>query len=235
MKKLLLVSAFSSALILSACGSSDDVAQIIDDEFVTVSGQTTDINDTPSPLPDVAIEGVYTVPDGLLNPTTISDATSGNFSLSVIKGDAFYLHASKDTYATMNSVKDALSANEAGLEIGLPTKDEANQVITLAFASNTPDLAEKAWLVVGVEDANGDEVNGATISPSPAPEAFVYTDCHGADVANSVTEAACIDERPGPMYIAYYAANTEITVTVGSETQTAPIRMGEITLLEFEQ
>ena len=233
MKKILLVSAFSSALILSACSSSDDAVQIIDDLEVTVSGKTTDIND--GVLPGVAIEGVYTDPGGLLNPTTTSDATTGNFSLSVIKGDAFYLRGTKATYATINSAKGALSANEAGLEIGIPTEIEAQAIITLAFANNTPDLVDKAWLVVDVElAANGDEVDGATIAPLPAPDAFVYTDCNGVDTSNIATEAPC-PNRPGPMYIAYYNASTEITVTVGSETQTAPIRTGEITVLEFEQ
>ena len=232
MKKILLVSAFSSALILSACSSSD-VEKILADEFVTVSGQTTDMNDAP--LPDVAIEGVHTIPGGLLSSITTSDA-DGNFSLSVIKDDAFYLRATKSTYATINTVKGALSANESNFDIGMPTVIEAQAVIILAFASATPipNLADKAWLVVDVSDANG-EVDGATIAPSPAPDAFVYTDCNGVETtSNTATEAPC-PNRPGPMYIAYYDASTEITVTVGSETQTAVVRKGEVTILEFEQ
>lgn len=235
MKNILLVSAFSSALILAACSSSsDDAAQIIADEFITVSGKTTDISDTPLPLQDVAIAGVYGAPGGLLDPTDTSGA-DGSFSLQVIKGDPFSLRATKADYATLNSARAALSANETGVEFGIPTEIEAQAVITLAFASATPDLADKAWLVVDVAlAANGDEVNGATIVPIPAPDAFVYTDCSGADISNIATEAPC-PNRPGPMYIAYYNSATEILVTVGGETQTAPVRMAEITVLEFEQ
>ena len=232
MKKILLISAFSSVLALSACSSSDDPAPIIADEFVTVSGQTTDINDTPSPLLAVDIEGVYIEPDGLLNPTTTSDATSGNFSLQVFKGDSFYLHASKTGFATVNTARATLTVDEKGLEIGIPTEKEAQDVITLAYAS-APNLVDKAWLVVDVEDANGDEVNGAIILPLPAPDAFVYTDCNGADVNNIATEAC--PTRIGPMYIAYFNASAPILVTVGSKTQTANVRLGEITVLEFEQ
>ena len=234
MKKILLVSAFSSALILSACSSSDDVAQIIADELVTVSGQTTDINDTPSPLLAVAIEGVYIEPGGLLNPTTASDATTGNFSLPVLKDNSFYLRAGKTGFATVNTARTTLTVDEKGLEIAIPTEKEAQDVITLAFASNTPNLADKAWLVVDVAlAANGDEVNGATILPVPVPDAFVYTDCNGADVNNIATEA-CLT-RVGPMYIAYFNASAPILVTVGSKTQTANVILGEITVVEFEQ
>ena len=35
-------------------------------------------------------------------------------------------------------------------------------------------------------------------------------------------------------YIAYFDTTGDATVTVGGETQNAPIRMGEITALEFE-
>ena len=233
MKNILLVSAISSVLILSAC-SSDDAAQIIADEFITVSGKTTDISDTPLPLPDVAIAGVYGNPGGLLDPTDTS-GTDGSFSLQVIKGDPFSLRATKAAYATVNSARDALSANETGVEFGIPTEIEAQAVINLAFTSATPNLADKAWLIVDVALAsNGDEVSGATITPLPAPDAFVYTNCFGADTSNIATEAPCLN-RPGPMYIAYYNSATEAQVTVGSETQTAPLRMGEITVLEFEQ
>ena len=235
MKNILLVSAISSVLILPAC-SSDDAAQIIADEFVNVSGQVKDINDAT--LSGVTVEGVYTSPGGLLNPSTTTDG-SGNYALSVIKGDALYLHASKSTYATVNSAKEALNANETGVDIdGIPLITEAQGVIDLALFVSSPPLADKAWLVVDVVAAtNGDDIAGQTITPAPAPPAAVYTNCFGAPDVGGVTVASCMGGRPGPMYIASFdtATETEITVTVGSETQTAVVRKGEITGLEFEQ
>ena len=240
MKKILLVSAFSSALILSACSSSDDVAQFIADEFVTVSGKTTNLDATP--LSDVAIEGVYIEPGGLVNPKD-SSKVDGSFALTVIKDDVFYLRATKSTYATINTARVTLSANEAGLELSIPTVIEAQEVITLAFTATQVPLfkdADKAWFVVDVSDANG-EVAGALILPLPVPDAWVYTDCDGAvSVNNNQTIASCPnDDRTGPMYIAYYNSPApepaEILVTVDGKTQSAPIRLGEITVLEFEQ
>ena len=191
-------------------------------------------------MSDVAIEGVYIEPGGLVNPKD-SSKVDGSFALTVIKDDVFYLRATKSTYATINTARVTLSANEAGLELGIPTVIEAQEVITLAFASNTPDLADKAWFVVDVSDANGDEVNGAIILPLPIPDEWVYTDCDGAvSVNNNQTIASCPnDDRTGPMYIAYYNSPApepaEILVTVDGKTQSAPIRLGEITVLEFEQ
>jgi hypothetical protein len=231
MNKILIASAFSSALILLSACSSDDAAQVIADLEVTVSGKTTDINDAP--LAGVAIEGVYTDPGGLLNPRTTSDA-GGNFSFKVLKGDAFYLRGTKATYTTMNSAKGALSVDEAGLDIGIPTLFEAQDVINLVFMGAPPLLAEKAWLVVDVVSAaNGNDVPGQTITAASTPDGEVYPSCNGAP-GSTETIAGCAD-RPSPMYMAYYNAAIETTVTVGNETQTAPIRMGEITYLEFEQ
>ena len=233
MKKFVLANALSSALILSGCGGggSDDVAQIITDLEVTVSGQITNLSNVG--LSDVAIEGVYADPGGLLDPTTISD-TSGNFSLKILKGDAFYLRATKDTFTTLNSARVALNVDETGLEIGMPTEVEAQEIINLVFTSNPPTFADKAWLVVDVVTAvNGDDVAGQTITAVSTPATEAYPDCFGAAGASS-TVADCTTDRPGPMYMAYYDASTVITVTVGIETQTAPIRMGEITALEFE-
>jgi mono/diheme cytochrome c family protein len=96
------------------------------------------------------------------------------------------------------------------------------------------DLENHAWLVVDIEDSNGDGVSGQTISISNATAADgVYTECNGTDGDASST-TVCPNGWSSPMFIAYFDASSEATVTVGSETQTAPIRMGEITALEFE-
>lgn len=232
MKNILLVSAISSVLILSAC-SSDDAAQIIADEFVNVSGQITNISDVAES--GVAIEGVYTDPGGLLDPTTTSDA-NGNFTLSVIKGDSFYLRSTKSTFATVNTARTTLSVAETGVELGIPTTVEAQGVIDAALGASTTPIVNKAWLVVDVADATGTELNAVAISSIPGPIVVVYTKCDGTDSGGNVTaDAPCIPDRSGPMYIAYFDTAVEASVTVGSETQTAPVRMGEITVLEFEQ
>ena len=86
-----------------------------------------------------------------------------------------------------------------------------------------------------MSDAAG-EVNNQTITISVPFEKEVYTACDGSDSGASATNGApCDPDRQGPMYIASFISTTEAQVTVGTETQTAPLRMGEITVLEFEQ
>lgn len=235
MKKVFLASTFSTMLILSGCGGGGgggDTTQVVDDLTVTISGQITDSYGLS--LPGVTIEGVYNNPGDPLNPSTSSD-NNGNFSIEVLKGDVVYLHATKATYATINSGKWAYNANESGFDFGIPTTIEAQDAINLLFASNTPNLADKAWLVVDViSAANGNDVAGQTITavPAPATTAEAYPDCNGVPGATSTI--ACTN-RLSPMYMAYFDAGTNVSVTVAAETQTAVLRKGEITYLEFEQ
>ena len=86
--------------------------------------------------PVLHVEGVYSSPGDLLNPTTTTD-TSGDFSLQVLKNDAVFLRATKDSFATINSAKAALNVNVSGLDIGMPTGDEAQDVIDTAFSPAT--------------------------------------------------------------------------------------------------
>jgi mono/diheme cytochrome c family protein len=44
---------------------------------------------------------------------------------------------------------------------------------------------------------------------------------------------ACPGGGDAPMYIAYFDASGDSNIKVGTETQTAPLRMGEIAALEF--
>lgn len=152
----------------------------------------------------------------------------------MLKNDAVFLRATKDSFTTINSAKAPLNVNVSGLDIGMPTGDEAQSVIDTAFSPATTLLANKAWLVVDIEDANGDEVNGQTIASTISVAAEVYTECNGTDSGATATTGPCSSGRPSPMYIAYFDAAGEANITVGSETQVAPIRMGEITYLEFE-
>ena len=234
-RTLLGACAVGCLVVLTGCSSSDDAVQAIADEFVSVSGTITNANDVAEPA--VAVEAVYTNPGDALNPTTTTDA-AGNFSLQILKDDDFYLHASKDTFTTLNSEKDSLSLSITGVDIGMPTLAEAQAIIDLAFGDGTTPLQNVAWLVVDIEDGNGDEVNGETITyPNSAitPTDFVYTECDGTDSGGNVTTGAtCPTDREGPMYIAYFNAPGDANVAVGSETKIAPLIMGEVTFLDFE-
>ena len=232
MKKIILASALGSALILTGCGGSDDAATtFVAQEFVSISGKISNLNDTGEP--DIFVEGVYSSPGDPLNPTTSTDL-SGNFSLDVLKGDAVFLRATKDSFATINSAKSPLNVNVSGLDIGMPTGAEAQSVIDAAFGADTTLLENVAWLVVDIEDVNGDGVIGQTITSTVSPADEVYTECDGTDGGATATTGPCPGGRPSPMYIAYFDAAVEANITVGSETQVAPIRMGEITYLEYE-
>jgi len=226
----LLAGTMGVLLNLTGCGGGgDDAAQVIADEFVTLSGKITNLNDAGES--GVQVEGVYT-PGGVLNPTADTDA-NGNFSISVLKNDPVFLQATKSGFATVNSQKAALNTNVTGLDIGIPTESQAQAVIDNAFTT-MPAIQNHAWLVVDIEDSNGDGVSGQTVSISNATAAVeVYTECNGTD-GGATSTTVCPDGWASPMYIAYFDTTGDATVTVGSETQTAPIRMGEITALEFE-
>ena len=232
MKNIILASALGSALILTGCGGGDDAATtFVAQEFVSISGKISNLNDTGEP--DIFVEGVYSSPGDPLNPTTSTDS-NGDFSLDVLKGDAVFLRATKDSFATINSAKSPLNVNVSGLDIGMPTGAEAQSVIDTAFGADTTLLENVAWLVVDIEDENGDGVVGETIKSTVSPADEVYTECDGTDSGATATTGPCSGGRPSPMYIAYFDADGEANITVGSETQLAPIRMGEITYLEYE-
>ena len=230
MKNLLLAGAVSSALLLSGCSSSSsDVEDAINDLTVTVSGIVSDLNDAA--VSGVTVEGVYSNPGDPLNPKTTSDA-SGKYSLSVIKGDAAYLHSSKTGYATMNTSREAASA-AITQDITLPTTDKAQSVINAAY-STAPALSSKAWIVAGVTDASGNNLTDKTITITGATANAVYTDCDGSDIGSPATIGGCLD-RAGPAYIASFDTTGAVTVTVGTSAQTVVLRTGEIADLEFEQ
>ena len=231
MKKIILASALGSALILPGCGGDDAATTFVAQEFVSISGKISNLNDTGEP--DIFVEGVYSSPGDPLNPTTATDS-SGDFSLQVLKNDAVFLRATKDSFATINSAKTPLNVNVSGLDIGMPTGAEAQSVIDTAFGADTTLLENVAWLVVDIEDENGEAVVGKTIISTVSPTDEVYTECDGADSGATATTGPCPGGRPSPMDIAYFDAAVEVNITVGSETQVAPIRMGEITYLEFE-
>lgn len=77
MKKIILASALGAAVILSGCGGGgDDAAQVIADEFISISGKISNLNDMGES--GVVVQGVYSSPGDVLNPTITTDS-SGNF------------------------------------------------------------------------------------------------------------------------------------------------------------
>lgn len=215
---------------LSGCSSSSSPAAT---NTVAISGK---IITTNSPVGEagVTVKGIYSDTDPA-NPSTTS-AADGAYTLTVESGKAVSVQMSKPGLVTFNSQKVALTANITDGDEDIPTVLEAEAVIDLALGASTTPLANKAWFVVTITDAAGDELNGISISSIPAPDVEVYAACDGTDsLLNTTSGAPCNPERP-VMYIAYFdAAPGDISVTAIGETQIAPVRMGEITVLDFEQ
>ena len=128
----------------------------------------------------------------------------------------------------------SLSSDETNIVFTIPTEIEIQDIINTAFIS-APLLFNHAWLTVDVITATGDEANTYEIILSATPAGAVYTACDGTDSGASITtDAPCITGRTGNMFMAYYDTAGEVLVTVGDESQTAAIRIGEFTDLTFE-
>ena len=219
---------------LSGCSSSSSSDSTTPPATVTVSGKiSTEANPLPGGEPGVTVQGFYSDTD-----TTTPDITDANgiFAITVDTTKAVSLQLSKAAYATLNFAKVTLTANVTDAnEDGYPTIVQVQQVIDLALAASTTPLANKAWFVVDVTDANDNEINGVSITSNPAPDVEVYALCDGTDSGGNVTTGAPCVDRP-IMYLAYFdAAPGDISVNVGAETQTGPVRMGQITVFDFEQ
>ncbi len=66
MRTIILVSALGVAAFLSGCGGSSDDAQFVPQEFVSISGKISNLNDIGEP--GVVVEGVYSSPGGVAEP-----------------------------------------------------------------------------------------------------------------------------------------------------------------------
>ena len=232
MKKTLFISTLFSILTLSAC-TEEEITNFFggDNNAVTVSGKTNNTSDTAEP--DVSIEGIYVTPGDASNPSDTSD-TDGDFSLQLAENDSFYLRASKSGFVNKSTKKMSLSSDVANIVIEMPTETETQDTINTAFIS-APQLFNHAWLAVDVITATGDEANDYEIILSATPAGAIYTACDGTDSgATKTTDAPCTTDRTGAMFIAYYDTAGDVTVTVGDESQTSSIRIGEFTDLKFE-
>jgi len=222
---------------LAGCSSSDSgTAPGTTPSTVTISGKiSSDDNPAPAGEAGVAVRGIYTDTDPANTSTTT--AADGTYSLTVEANKAVSVQLEKAGFAILNSQKVALTANVTDGDEDLVSDANAQIAIDLALGGNTTPLANKAWLAIDVTDALGAEVNGVSISATPAPDVEVYTECDGTDsLGNVTTGATCAPDRVSVMYLAYYdTAPGDVTVTANGDTQIAPVRMGQITGLDFEQ
>jgi hypothetical protein len=221
----LLSCAAASVLVLAGCSSDDDAIAPVSD--ISVSGVITDFNDAP--LPGVTVQGVYTS-STTENPITSTDST-GNFSLTLNANTAFYLNGSFLGYISTNTEMLNTTVSVADLNIAMPRGPETEAIIDAAFPTEQLAIVNHAWLAVDIVDENGNEVSGETITPAVTPSGFAYTNCDGTPSGGSTT-IACL-YRDGPMYIAYFDAAAESTVTAVEQTKTAPLRMEQVTAVEY--
>jgi cytochrome c5 len=206
---------------------TDDTPVTDDLTDITVSGVITDSNAVP--LTGVAVQGVY-ISSSAVNPSTSTD-TDGGFALTLEANTAFYLSGAFLGYATLNSEVLNTSVSIAGLDIEMPRSPEVEAIIEAAFPTAGLAIVNHAWLAVDIEDDNGNQISGKAITPDIEPSGFAYTNCDGSPRDDNTT-IACAD-RDGPMYIAYYDAAAETTVTALEQTKTAPLRIEQVTALEY--
>jgi len=77
-------------------------------------------------------------------------------------------------------------------------------------------LANHAWLAVNVIDANSKvELNLQIVAITPSPQNEGPTGCNGVIISNSNATTAPCAIREGPMYIAYFDSDNEVTISVG--------------------
>jgi len=230
MTKTLIAGALLSTLVVSAC-TEEEITNFFtgDVKEITVSGKAS-ISDGSAEA-GVNIEGIYLSAD-ISNPTSTSDA-DGHFALTMAESESFYLRASKIGLVSIISSEMNLSSDKTDIAFQMQTETEVQDIINTAF-SFAPELFNHAWLVINVLTTAGDEANGYPVVLSALPAGAVYTSCDGTDSSLLETaDAPCSFDRPAPMYIAYYDNAGEITASVGDQSQSASIRIGELANMSF--
>lgn len=229
----MLACALGLAFVVSGCSSSSSpAATTTTPATVSVSGTVT--TETTTLEPDVTVTGKYSDTD--VTAPAITNA-SGVYTLPTIStSKAVWLQFAKTGLATLNSEKSVLTTNITDADVDMPTAVQAQLLIDVLFGANTTLLGNVAWLVADVEDANGNNLDGASISSTPAPDFEVYVDCGDINLGATATVAPCNPEQ-SVMYIAYYSSGLPVDASVSAvgDTLTAPLRQGEITFVDFEQ
>lgn len=206
-----------------------------------------DPSDTSVELSGVFSDGVMAIDGALITPYAIDEPdapqfsskdtdVSGAFTIVVVKDTPVSLAFSKFLFAPIRTQYTAYSVNTAGLDFKTVSVADAEVVIDNAFGGMMFDLADKAWLAIDVADSTGVNVDGVTITPTAAPSGGGALMCDGTLSGASITIAPpCLPDRSSPMYLAYYDAGAEISIMVGSSKISAPVRVGEITIIDVEQ
>ena len=225
------------AFVISGCSSSSSPAATTTpttQTTVNISGKTITDDDPLTPLADVTIKGFYSDTDVT---SSVTSAADGSFTLPVTINKAVSAQASKLTYATLNTAKRAFPASIDAGNIELVTVSDVNLLISGVFGEGLT-LNQFAWLAVDVvNEATQDDVAGVTITVTGvAPVAIAYLDCSGLNASQIST---VVDENPCDKPVAYLAyfdvGSTEVTVSIGSDSELIPVRRGEVSYHEFEQ
>jgi hypothetical protein len=225
------------SLMLTACLSNEELANITLGQ-ATISGVITD-DGTGSAIENVTVTAID--PSASLSYDPVTTDASGNYSITINRDTPLYFRLQKTTaYPTLNSAIDTYVSDITDKDIALFTTERAQDVITRAFAFN-PSLTGWSWLFVDVVLTNGEDSSGITITASDESGALIdatVTNCDGTNSGDTVTIACSgSDVRDGPMFIAYYDEDIDITVEISgarNAEQSAPVRIGQITYVKFE-
>lgn len=224
-------------LLLTGCsnsGGGDAPIVVPPAATVNVSG-TTDLDGAPEDGVTVTSVLVTTAATDDVQSTTTSDA-NGAYTLTVLSDTDTYFEFSKANLATINTQFMQFAQDTAGLDYGMILATDVEAVIDATFGGMAFDLADKAWFALNVIDANGDEVDGVAITTTPAVVGGGALNCDGTLTGANITAAQppCNPERGGPMFLAYFDGDAEITVTVAGSAGdvVAPVRVGEATFFE---
>jgi hypothetical protein len=236
-KGLALIVVVGLGFFLSGCLTSEEIANIVLGE-ATISGIVTD-EATGSAIAGVTVTPID--PSGSLTYPAVTTDAGGHYSISINRDTPVYFRFQENsTYVTMNTRLDSYTSDVSDMDIGLYTTSRAQDVITQAFAFN-PSLVSWGWLFVDVVLSNGDDASGITVTADDAGGALVdatATHCDGTSSGDIVTIGCSSSNlRDGPMFIAYYNRDADITVTISgarSGEQQAAVRMGQITYIKFQ-
>ncbi len=231
----LVTSALVGILFVAGCGGGGgQKVVIVDNPPVELSGI---LSENGIPV-DGALVTPYSkeTPDVPMFSTRDTDAF-GAYTILAHKDTPLSIEFYKIHLATLHTQYKAFSKNTAGLDFETVSVADAEIIIDTAFGGMMLDLADKAWLAIDVADSMGVNIDGVTITPAPVPAGGGALMCDGTFSGAGITIAPpCVPDRSGPMYLAYYDADVEISITVtGSPTISAPVRVGEITVINVEQ
>jgi hypothetical protein len=224
------------AAIIGSGGSSTDEPIFDSNTTVELSGM---LDEGGAAFPGATIKAfLVTMPATDDEQATAISDTSGHYTIEILRNRDTYLEVSNAGYATLNSRFGAFDQDTPGLNFGMILEGEAEGVIDAAFGGMAFDLADKAWLAINVEDSSGNEVDGIGVTTTPAIAGGGALNCDGSLTGADITATipACNPARGGPMYLAYYDADAEVSITATgtADAPVAPVRVGEVTVVSIE-